>query len=64
MIEILKQAFIDSKMSMRSLSKQANVPYASVHGTLVGNRNPQFTTITKLCKILNLELRKREKRVG
>ncbi len=46
------------------LSNRAGVYYASVHGFLHGDKDPKLSTISKLCGVLDLELRPiRRKRV-
>jgi len=57
MIDLVRKAFAESGLSMRSLALQANVSYASVYGIIAGNQNPQVFTLEKLAKVLNLELR-------
>ena len=56
MIETLRKAFAESGMSMKALSERSGVPYASVHATFTGNRDPQLSTVERLCKVLGLEL--------
>ena len=58
MTETLKQTFLNSKMSMRTLSRKAGVPYSSVHGLIKNNKNPQIFTFEKLAGVLRLELTK------
>ena len=62
MIEILKKAYAESGLSMKALSERSGVPYASVHGTLVGNRDPQLSTVERLSRVLGLDLVKKRKR--
>lgn len=58
MTKTLRKAFVDSKMSMRQLSKKAGVPYSFTHGLIKNNKNPQIFTFEKLAGVLRLELTK------
>ena len=62
MIEILKKAYVESGLSMKSLSERSGVPYASVHATFTGNRDPQLSTVERLSRVLGLDLVKKRKR--
>ena len=62
MIETLRKAFAESGMSMKALSERSGVPYASVHATFTGNRDPQLSTVERLSRVLGLELTKQQKR--
>lgn len=62
MIKILKQAYTKSGLSMKALSERSGVPYASVHATFTGDRDPQLSTVERLSRVLGLELVKTRKR--
>ena len=53
---IIRAAFRRSGLSMKKLAKQSRVPYASVHATIAGERDPILSTANKLCDVLGLEL--------
>ena len=56
MIATLRKAYSESGLSLKALSERSGVPYASVHATFTGNRDPQLSTVERLCKVLGLEL--------
>ena len=62
MIELLKQAYKESGLSLKALSEKSGVAYASVHATFTGNRDPQLSTVERLSKVLGLSLVKTKKR--
>ena len=62
MIELLKQAYKESGLSMKALSERSGTSYASVHAVFTGNRDPQLSTVEKLSKVLGLSLVKQKKR--
>ena len=55
--KILREAFRASGLSVRALSIQSGVYYASVHATMNGTRDPSLSTVSKLSAVLGLELR-------
>ena len=56
MADIIRTAWHKSGLSMKALSVQAGVPYASVHGVLTGDRDPHLSTAEKMCRVLGLTL--------
>ena len=61
MIDLIRAEFRRSGLSMKKLSERAGVPYASVHGVVNGTRDPMMSTAQKLCKVLGLELIRKQK---
>lgn len=57
MADTMRRAFERSGMSVRALSLQAKIPYASAHGFTRSRRNISLETLTKICEVLGLELR-------
>lgn len=57
MAELIQAAFRSSGLSMKQLAERSKVHYASVHGLIVGGRDPALSTADKICKVLGLELR-------
>jgi len=53
----IRSTFIRSGMSIRTLSKRANVGYATAHGLIRGSLNPSLTVVERICTALDLELR-------
>ena len=47
---------------MKQLSERSGVAYQAVHALIRGDRDPQLSTIERLCGVLGLELRARRKR--
>ena len=57
MVEILRQAFRESGMSLKRLSDLSGTHYASVHAFFTAERDPQLSTIERWCQVLGLEMR-------
>ena len=57
MAELIRATFRESGLSMKQLAERSGVYYASVHGLIVGGRDPALSTADKICKVLGLELR-------
>lgn len=58
LLEQLRRTYAESELSLRQLSIQSEVPYASVHAAFTGKRDDiSLRTTAKLCKVLGLELR-------
>ena len=55
--ETIREAFEASGMNRLALSRQSEVPYASVHGFVARNRTMTLTLASRLCEVLGLELR-------
>lgn len=55
----LLDAIEKSGLNRFQLSKQAELPYAVVHGLVSGGRDVTLATAEKLCDVLGLELRSR-----
>jgi ribosome-binding protein aMBF1 (putative translation factor) len=62
--DVIRAAFQKSGLSIKKLAERSRVPYASVHATIVGERDPLLSTADKLCRVLELELvpKRRKKR--
>jgi len=54
---LIRSTFARSGMSIRQLSKRADVGYATAHGLIRGTLNPSLTIVERICKALDLELR-------
>ena len=54
---IIRQAIAERGLSMLAVAKQTGLHYASVHGFVGGYRDITLTTATKMCRVLDLELR-------
>ena len=54
---LIRATFRKSGLSIKKLSEQAHVPYATVHGTITAVRDPSLSNAEKLCEVLALELR-------
>ena len=57
--EALKQAIVDSGMSLYRIAKDAEVGYASLHRFMNSERAVSLEVFDKLCKLLQLELTSR-----
>lgn len=57
MCDLIRATFRASGLSMKRLSDESGVAYQSVHALLTGDRDPALSTVVKLCKVLDLELR-------
>lgn len=57
----IKQAFKVSGLSIKRLSDRSGVPYSACHGFLTGDRNLGIVSVERLCKVLGLQLVKRDK---
>lgn len=53
----LKEAALESGLSMLEISKRANVPYSAVHGFMTSDRRLSLRSGAKLAAMLGLELR-------
>ncbi|UCC31268.1 MAG: helix-turn-helix transcriptional regulator [Phycisphaerales bacterium] len=60
--DLIRARFRESGLSIKQLAERAGVPYASVHGFTVGTRDPVLSTVSKLCKVLGLELRSKRRK--
>ncbi len=58
----LRRAIVKSGLNRLQLAKRSGVPYSVIHRFMAGNRDPALSTVTKLCRVLGLELRPRRKR--
>ena len=54
---LIRSTFARSGMSIRQLSKRADVGYATAHGLIRGTLNPSLTIVERICTVLDLELR-------
>ena len=54
--ETIRRTFRKSGLSMKQLSERAGVPYAGIHGLIVGNSDARLSTASKVCKVLRLQL--------
>ncbi len=60
--ETIRKAAAASGLSMLQLSKRTGIHYAAVHGFIGEYRDITLRTASKLCKLLELELRPVRKR--
>ena len=56
MADRIRRAFRTSGLSVKRLAELANVPYASCHGFLAGQRDPTLSTAAKIASVLGLKL--------
>ncbi len=56
----IKQAFKVSGLSIKRLSVLSGVPYSACHGFLTGDRNLGISSVERLCKVLGLQLVKKD----
>ncbi len=61
MREQIIRAFKASKLSIKALADKAELPYASVHGMVNRNSDPRISTVSKVCEVLALELRPKQR---
>ena len=54
---LIRSTFARSGMSIRELSKRADIAYATAHGMIRGTLNPSLTIVERICTVLDLELR-------
>jgi hypothetical protein len=57
MANLIRATFRRSGLSVKRLSQEAGVPYASAHGFMAGQRDPTLGTVARVCDVLDLELR-------
>ena len=57
MANMIRAAFRESGMSIKTLSVKAQVPYATVHGFVSGVRDVALSSASKMAETLGLELR-------
>ena len=54
---LIRSTFARSGMSIRQLSKRADIAYATAHGLIRGTLNPSLSIVERICTALDLELR-------
>ena len=54
---LIRSTFVRSGMSIRQLAKRAGVGYATAHAIVRNQIDPTLTTVERVCKALDLELR-------
>ena len=54
--DVLRAACRESGLSLKKLSDQSGVPYASLHAFMKGQRDIALGTAARLCKVLRLRL--------
>ena len=59
MRKLILAEFERSGLSMKQLSERSGVAYQAVHALIRGDRDPQLSTIERLCKVLGLELQRK-----
>ena len=64
MIELILERFRASGLSIKQLSDRSGVPYGAVHPIIAGKRDPQLSTVEKLCRVLGLALRPVARRIA
>jgi len=57
MQQVVQQAFVESGLSIKKLSEITRLPYSVAHGAVTGSTDPQLSTVERICKVLELELR-------
>lgn len=53
----LRAAFAESGMTRFELSKRSGVPYSTIHRFFGEGRDIALSTVAKICRVLDLELR-------
>jgi len=53
---VIRAAFHRSKLSIRRVSVESGVPYASAHGFLSGRCDVALGTAARICSVLGLRL--------
>ena len=54
--QLLISRFEQSGLSIKQLADKSGVPYGAVYPIVKGKRDPQLSTVERLCDVLNLEL--------
>ena len=54
---LIRSTFARSGMSIKQLSKRADIGYATAHGLIRGTLNPSLSIVERICTALDLELR-------
>ncbi len=54
---LIRSTFARTGMSIKQLSKRADVGYATAHGLIRGTLNPSLSIVERICWVLELELR-------
>ncbi len=57
-----KKAILSSGMSLYEIAKQADLPYATVHGFAGGYRSLKIESAAAICRVLGLSLASRSQR--
>ena len=60
--EQLRAAMNSSGMSMFMISKKAGIGYAAIHGFTNGTRDLTLGSVTRIARVLDLELRPRKRK--
>jgi len=58
----MHQAFRESGITRADLARQAELPYAIVHGLMEGDRDIRVSSAVKIAKVLGLTLLKDKRR--
>jgi len=61
MQQIIQRAFGKSGLSIKKLADTTGLPYSVAHGAVTGSTDPCLSTVQKICRVLELELRPTKK---
>ncbi len=61
MQQIIRRAFAETGLSIKKVAEATELPYSVAHGALTGSTDPCLSTVEKICKLLELELRPAKK---
>ena len=56
MADRIRRSYRASGLSVKRLAELADVPYASCHGFLAGQRDPALSTAARIASVLGLKL--------
>lgn len=57
MKQVIQTTFEKSGLSIKKLSEMTKLPYAAAYGAVRGNTDSQLSTVEKICRVLELELK-------
>ena len=60
MRRLIQTAFRASGKSVKAVSREGGIPYATAHGLLLHDRDVTLSTIEKVCVVFDLELVRRK----
>ncbi len=62
--KLIRETIRRSGLTRGEIARRAGVPYAGLHGFVAGTRSMDLVTASRLCHVLDLELRLKSKRKG